>query len=388
MSYFVGIDIAKYKHDCTILTEDGNVVNTFSFPNNEEGYETLKEALDLLNHSQKIKIGLEATGHYTRNLTKFLASIGHKYFLLNPYLVKRFATAITLRKTKTDRIDSKIIASYLVSYTSKPKQSISYNIEELKSLTRMRDKMVRQRSDQLVIITNSLDKIFPEFKQFFDNILGECALTILEKYTTPKQIGKLTSVQIEKLHNVSRTISVNKLTRLKDLANSTVGHHSEAEELIIKLAIQTFRVINKNIKDTEEKIKNIMKKINSPITSIPGIGINSAASLIAEYGNFENFQTPNQLLAYAGLECSKYQSGQADFDGKMVKRGSSHLRYVLMNIAVSVKNYCPTFSSFYLKKRDEGKHYRVALNHVVKKLLRVIFKLVSNNENYDINLSK
>ena len=98
--------------------------------------------------------------------------------------------------------------------------------------------------------------------------------------------------------------------------------------------------------------------------------------------------SPNKLLAYAGLEPSKDESGTHNGQGWMVKHGSSHLRYVLMNIAISVKNHAPTFTTYYLKKRDEGKCYRVALSHVVRKLLRVIFKLVSTNEKYSLDSSK
>lgn len=390
MSYYVGIDIAKLKHDCFIMTSDGEVVrNSFSFPNNEEGFQTLKMALEQLNNSQKIKIGLEATGHYGRNLKMFLTSIGYEYSELNPYLVKKFIQSITLRRTKTDKVDARMIAKFMQLEANKPTAPISYNISELRTLVRNRDKLVRSRSNELVKITNSLDRIFPELKPFLGNKIGKFALYLLEHYTTAEQISKLTAKQIEHLHNISRIISVNKIILLKELAQSTVGHASLADELIIKESVKMIKVINNSIEIFESQIKKIMKEIDSPLTSIPGVGLMSAASIHAEYGDFSRFSSPAKLLSFAGLECSKNQSGQSDLKGRMVKHGSSHLRYILMNLAVSIKKHCPAFSEYFYKKyHEEHKNYRVALNHVVRKFLRVAFKLITLKEKYNLDLSK
>ena len=390
MSYFVGIDIAKNKHDCFIVTGDGEVIrNSFTFPNNDEGFQILKVTLDQLDHSQKIKIGLEATGHYGKNLKQFLTSIGYEFSELNPYLVKKFIQSITLRRTKTDKVDAQMIAKFIQAEASKPTVPLSYNILELRTLVRNHDKLIRSRSDELVKITNSLDRIFPELKKFLDNHLGEFALYLLEHYTTPEKILKLTNTQIQKLHNIGRRISVNKITLLKELASKTVGHPSLADELVIKQSIKMIRVINDSIKIYESQIKEIMNEIKSPLLSIPGIGMMTAAALHAEFGDFRRFSSPAKLLSFAGLECSKNQSGQSDFKGHMVKHGSSYLRYVLMNAAISLKNHCPAFSAYFHKKFvEENKHYRVALNHVVRKFLRVAFKLVTLNENYNLDLSK
>lgn len=390
MSYFVGIDIAKNKHDCFIVTGDGEVIrNSFTFPNNYEGFQILKVTLDQLDHSQKIKIGLEATGHYGKNLKQFLTSIGYEFSELNPYLVKKFIQSITLRRTKTDKVDAQMIAKFIQAEASKPTVPLSYNILELRTLVRNHDKLIRSRSDELVKITNSLDRIFPELKKFLDNHLGEFALYLLEHYTTPEKILKLTNTQIQKLHNIGRRISVSKIILLKELASKTVGHPSLADELVIKQSIKMIRVINDSIKIYESQIKEIMKEIKSPLLSIPGIGMMTAAALHAEFGDFRRFSSPAKLLSFAGLECSKNQSGQSDFKGHMVKHGSSYLRYVLMNAAISLKNHCPAFSAYFHKKFvEENKHYRVALNHVVRKFLRVAFKLVTLNENYNLDLSK
>ena len=85
------------------------------------------------------------------------------------------------------------------------------------------------------------------------------------------------------------------------------------------------------------------------------------------------------MLAYAGLDCGRIQSGMTDHKGKMVKHGSGYLRQALMNVAETVMIHAPTFYDFYHKKRAEGKSHRVALSHLARKLVRLIYKLETSH---------
>ena len=169
--YFVGIDISKFKHDCAIVDELGDVITpSWSFQNDCEGFSLLRELLDVLDGEKKI--GLEATGHYGQNLKLFLENSGFSFMEFNPLLVNRFVHSKSLRKTKTDSIDALMIAQYLMTVEYKPYPPSFYTLEKLKSLTRFRDSLIRQRSKQLVELTNILDKVFPEFKPFFKGRFG------------------------------------------------------------------------------------------------------------------------------------------------------------------------------------------------------------------------
>ena len=389
MCYFVGIDVAKLKHDFTIVTDVGEIiVKPTTFSNDAEGYKQLKDSLTSLDHSQEIKIGLESTGHYHKNLVKFLNDLGFEVEVLNPYLVRKFIEARTLRKQKTDKLDCFWVAQYLQSLGNKTYQTKSYTNDELKSLTRERDKTVATRSQQYVIMTNALDHIFPEYRKNVDSRLTKTSLALFALYPNVTEISKLTPAKLDKLKNKFSGIRLNKIQTAIAYAKVTIGHPSEAQSFILQEAAKHILFLNELIKEYETKISQILKKIDSPLLSIPGVGMISAASIIGEYSNFEGFSSPDKLLSYAGLECSRYQSGTVDHTGKMVKRGSPHLRFVLMNLAVSLKNNNAIFSSYYLKKKDEGKCYRVALNHVVRKFLRMAFKLVSSDSKFDINLAK
>ncbi len=388
--YLIGIDIAKYKHDCFIMNEIGQVIrDSFSFDNSQEGFLYLLNVLKSLDRSQEIKIGLEATGHYGTNLKVFLNDNGFSFMEFNPLLVKRFASSHSLRRTKTDKCDASLIASVLSDSTIKykPYRFSSYHIQELKSLTRAYESMVKQRSLQLVHLTNILDKIFPEFKPFFGGKFTKTALFILNRYKKPSRIAKWSIKDIQDVHNFSKNIPISKFVRLKDLAKNTIGNESKYCLSLLQSILNIYQTFDDEVSSLESQINEIMEKYDSPLSSIPGISSISAAALIGEFEDISRFDNPNQMLAYAGLEPSCSQSGIEDHKGRMVKHGSGHLRYVLFNIIQTVCLHNPTFYSYYSKKRyDEGKPPRVAQSHVIRKLIRVIYRLETTDTHFNSDL--
>ena len=175
--YYIGIDISKFKHDCAVIDDSGEIVTpSWSFTNDAEGFSQLKLLLNSLD--TEIGIGLESTGHYGMNLKLFLESNNFSFMEFNPLLINRFVKSKSLRKTKSDSIDCMMIAHYLMTVEYKPYPSSFYHTEKLKSLTRFRDSLIRFRSRQLVELTNILDKVFPEFKPFFGSRFSVTALYI------------------------------------------------------------------------------------------------------------------------------------------------------------------------------------------------------------------
>ena len=131
-----------------------------------------------------------------------------------------------------------------------------------------------------------------------------------------------------------------------------------------------------------------MDAIDSPILSIPGIGMNIGAIILSEIGDFSRFNSPDKILAFAGCSPSTYQSGQLfSSHAKMEKRGSRYLRWALLNAAAYVCNWEPGFSAYLAKKRAEGKHYYVALSHAAKKLVRLLYHLETTGEIYQPKMS-
>ena len=381
--YFVGIDISKFKHDCAIIDELGDVItSSWSFNNDCEGFSLFRELLNALDGEKKI--GFESTGHYGHNLKMFLESNNFSFMEINPLLITRFVRGKSLRKTKTDTLDAQSIAQYLMTVEYKPYPPSFYHMDQLKSLTRFRDSLVRQHSRQLVELTNILDKVFPEFKPFFDGRFSGTALYILAHYQSPEKIANMNAKSYEALRKKSRgKFSMVKFAQLKALAKNTVGRSDDYLLKQMEITIDIENQLDAKIDEITFQISECIRGLNPPILTIPGIGEQTAAIILSEYGDINKFEGPAQMLSFAGLEPGYFQSGQAEHGGHMVKHGSSHLRYALMNACLPLITFEPVFAEYYAKKRSEGKPHRVALTHVAKKLLRVIYTLQTKNISYD-----
>ncbi len=387
MIYYIGIDISKYKHDFCIISNTGEIiVENSSFENNQKGFQSFVNLLEPYD-KQSIRIAFEATGHYSLNLELFLTNQGYSFMKTNPLVVHQFLKARSLRRTKTDKADSMTIASYLMSVPYKPNSKLLYHIYTLKSLCRSRELLIKERSKIAVLLTNQLDLTFPELKPFFQNNISNTLLFILEKYNNSSHIALMKDYDsIRKVSHGRFTYA--KFAKLKELAKSTVGFHDENTDLLISTYVSIYNELSNKIDPLDKQISTIIKELNPRMLSIPGIGQISAAVILSEYGEISKFSSPNKMLAFAGLEPSIIESGTLQSNGKMVKHGSGHLRYAIMNIAMTILRYSPCFYDYYLKKRSEGKCHRVALSHVCKKLVRVIYSLEKYNMNFNPSLLK
>ena len=388
MTYFIGIDLAKYKHDCFIMDENGEAIrDSFSFNNDKEGFNTLLNVLNSLDSNQEKRIGFESTGHYGSNLKIFLERNGYSFMEFNPLLTYRHFKSETLRRTKNDKVDARKISSYLHTREYKPNPNSSYHLNCLKSLTRTRNALIKERTRHIIHMTNILDVMFPEFRpQFKDTGLKSAtAIYLLENYGSPSKMANMTKTSYDKMKSKLRhTISYAKFIKIKELARNTVGNEDEILTFELNTYLELFKELEKKIQCIEDKIINEFSTMKCHISSIKGIGIITAAGILAEIESIDKFDNPGQLCAFAGIEPSENQSGTHDGGGKMVKHGSPHLRNYLMQTAEKMLIHNPVLYEYYLKKRDEGKHHNVALSHVARRLTRIIFYLEKNDTDFNI----
>ena len=179
--YYVGIDIAKYKHDCIVINDKHRVIKkSFTFSNDSSGFNSLLTVLTKLKAKSKIKIGFESTGHYATNLKVFLSSHKFTFMEFNPVLIRKFISTQSLRKTKTDKIDCEFIANYLMTVEYKPYPNRFYNIYSLKSLVRLYDSLIRNDLDKKLLLQldfllfiNMLKKNLKKKKNFFQEIYNQ-----------------------------------------------------------------------------------------------------------------------------------------------------------------------------------------------------------------------
>ena len=385
---YVGIDVAKDKHDCFITKSEGEVLfKAFTITNNLDGFNELHQKItSVMDDVTKVKVGLEATGHYSYNLLGYLIDKGLPTYVINPLHTNLYRKSLSLRQTKTDKVDARTIASMLMSDVNlKSYSDISYHNEELKSLTRYRFDKVKERAKLKSSVSRLVCILFPELEKLVPTLHMASVYAMLSEFPGAKQVADAHLTRLTNLLSESSKGRYGKETAIafRNAARTSIGSNMPAKSLELKHTIKLIRELTSDIDEIEHETKLIMDEINSPILSIPGINYRMGAMIIAEIGDFNRFDSPDKILAYAGLSPSTYQSGQLDGAySHMEKRGSRYLRYALYNAAKYVCHWDPTFAEYLAKKRAEGKHYNVAISHAVKKLVRVIYHLEKTNQQY------
>lgn len=379
---YVGIDIAKDKHDCFITNSDGEVLfKAFTISNNRDGFDELYQKIESVTDDlTKVKVGLEATGHYSYNLLGFLLDKGLTTFVINPLHTNLYRKRLSLRKTKTDKVDAHTIATMLMSDMNlKSYSDTSYHNEELKSLTRYRFDKVKERAQLKQSVSRLVTILFPELEKLVPTLHMASVYALLSEFPSASAIAESHLTRLTNLLSGSSKGRYGKDTAIlfREAARNSIGSPMPAKSLERKHTI-------KRIQEIEIEIKAIMDEINSPILTIPGISYRMGAMILAEIGDFSRFDSPDKILAYAGMSPSTYQSGQLDnCYAHMEKRGSRYLRYALYNATKYVCHWDESFATYLAKKQAEGKHYNVALSHATKKLVRLIFAMEKSRQPYN-----
>ena len=378
---FIGIDAAKDKHDCFIVNSDGEVLyDVFTIPNTLNGFNDLLLKIQSVSPDlSKTKVGLEATGHYSYNLLGFLLDKGLTTYVINPLHTNLYRKSLTLRKTKTDKVDARMIASMLMSCVDlKPYTRTLYHNQELKSLTRYRFNKVSERAKLKSSVSRLITILFPELEKLVSQVHCVSVYALLSAFPSAKHIA---NAHLTRLTNLLYSASKGRYNRdtavrFREAARNSIGSVMPAKSLELKHTIKLIGELDDEISEIEAAIKKIVDSLGTTILTIPGIGYATAASILAEIGDFSNFATPDKILAFAGMSPSTYQSGQlTNCYEHMEKRGSKYLRFALYNAAKYVCKWDSSFAAYLAKKRSEGKHYNVAISHAAKKLVRLIFAL-------------
>ena len=385
---YVGIDVAKDKHDCFIINSDGEILfHTFTISNNHEGFNTLFQRIESVSDDfTKVKVGLEATGHYSYNLLGFLLDKGLPTYVINPLHTNLYRKSLSLRKTKTDKVDARTIASMIMSDLNlKSYSDISYHNDELKSLTRYRFNKVKERAKLKSSVSRLVCILFPELEKLVPTLHMASVYALLSEFPSAHAVASAHLTRLTNLLSESSKSRYGKETAIifREAVRISIGSNMPAKALELKHTIKLIQELTSEIDEIESKIKSIMDGMNSPILTIPGISYRMGAMIIAEIGDFSRFDSPDKILAYAGMSPSTYQSGQLDnCYAHMEKRGSRYLRYALYNATKYVCHWDESFGAYLEKKRAEGKHYNVALSHATKKLVRIIYAMEKSGQPY------
>lgn len=389
----VGIDIGKNSHFfCVINRDDGEVlVQPTCFKNNQNGFTLLLQALAPYDKAS-VLIGMEDTGHYHFALLRYLLSKEFHVALINP-----IATDMTRKMqggiSKNDKLDTLTICDVLSSSNRKKSYRITkidkFDYYEQRQLTRHHHNL----KEELNVYTNRLQKcidlVFPEFNSLFKSKYGTVYMSLLKTFGSADKIAHADIRSIRKCFEIrgrGNRISLC-AEQLKDAAKTSIGISSIAEEIQIKHLIGQIELIHAQLDEIDKKIEEFSCKTNSPIISVPGISHFSGTSILAEIGDIGNYSKASKVIKLAGVAPYEYESSQYRAEHTAItKKGSKYLRKTLYQIITPVIKYNPIFKTYYELKRSQGKSHRCAQGHCVRKLLRVIYHLLSTNQPFDPSL--
>jgi len=395
--FYVGIDVSKDKSDICIKDVNGNdLIQRFKITNSKADlghlYETIKRIKSKTPGKSDVVFGMEATGIYSLPLYSALKRDGYKVKLYNPIQTNGFRK-INIRKTKTDPIDSAIIADML-RHSEPPQVSDiqDLNLYQLRELVRIRHRLIEKQTICKVQIVRNIDTIWPDYNSVMKRVLGKTSLAILKKYSVP---SKVRAISFEQFYELIKKMSRSKISRKQ--AEEIYAHAGnvltipELDSVItfeIKTLISQLELYDEQIQSVEIRIDQMMKLIDSKIMSIPGIGDTLGPMILGEIGSVDRFSNVKKLIAFAGLDPVVSQSGRFENrSGPISKRGSPLLRQALFLAANVARQNDENLKRFYDKKRSEGKHHFSALNAVAAKLLRITYWVLKNNKEYQTQLN-
>ncbi len=387
--YLVGIDIGKLKHSFCVTVKGTNevIVEPMFFNNNKDGFDILLSSIKGLS-KEDVLIGMEDTGHYNLALLKFLLDNQYHVALINP-----IATDLTRKMqggiTKNDKLDTFTICDVLALNQRKKSYRITkldrFDMYEQKQLTREHHNLKEQLNQYTNRLQKCIDIVFPEFNSLFKSKYGIVYMNVLRQFGSAEAIAHADIRTLRKCFDIGRGKHISLTAEaLKEAAKSSIGFPSTAEVIQIKHLIDQIELIKEQISEIDKKIEEFSISNDSPILTIPGISHFSGTAILAELGDIHNYSKPSQIIKFAGVAPLTYESSQFTAQHTAItKKGCKYLRKTLYQIITPVINHNQVFKDFYLLKISQGKGHRCAQGHCVRKLLRVIYHLLSTNTKFD-----
>ena len=390
---YIGIDVSKDKHDICIKNNAGNVLKRFQIRNNKRDlnklYTTVNEFKLDIGDNIGVFFGMEATGIYSFPLYSALKRDGHLVKLYNPIQTNGYRK-MEIRKTKTDSIDSAIIADML-RYHEPPVVTAIDNLElyQLRELCRVRQRNVEKRTKCKIQLVRDIDTVWPGYQSVMRSVYGKTSIALLKEYSVPSNVA---AKSFEEVYEIIKQFSRSQITRAR--AEEIYNHAEntlavpEIDSIVtieIKTLISEIELYNEQILTIVTMMKQTMKKINSKITTIPGIATITGATILGEIGDIGKFSSAKKLVAFAGLDPITNQSGKFENKtGHISKRGSPQLRSALFMAANVTRQNDENFMDYYNDKIERGKHHYSAVNATAAKLLRVVYWVLKNDKEYKV----
>ncbi len=384
---YIGIDIAKRSHTALALQDDRQSVwADFEFANNRDGFESLQARLAATD--EQLLVGLEATSIYWLPLFTFLTEHDIEVVVFNPLQIHAYRKS-GIRKRKDDRIDAFWIADFMRIGNQQSACQFAPDLMQLRELTRFRSGLTNQIGSVKKQVIGILDRIFPEYETLFSSIFIQTSRQLLAEAVAPTDFAEFDlSELVTLLRSASRgRFGADKAAQIQAVAARSVGvaYLADALRMQIRCLLAQLELLEEQRSMLDVEIEYFMSQIEQHITSIPGIGSVTGATIIAEIADINRFDSPAKLVAFAGIDPTVYQSGNFQAThSRMSKRGSPYLRHALWLAAISAIRFDPQLKAYYQKRRNEGKHHNVILGAVSRRLLNRIYVILKENRPYEI----
>jgi transposase len=392
--FFIGIDVSKEKFDVCCIDSTGEKLFRLSTDMNRSGFEELTSKLSSVSGSRDdIVIGMESTACYHIPLYSYLTAEGYRVVIINPLLISNFMK-LQLRKTKTDKKDAQVIAQYLNEQRKAYSQSVmSSDITDLRDLSRQRESLVDQMTAQKVDIKRILSVTFPELENI-TNIFTKSMLRLLYEYPSASAIKNTRRARIAKtlIPGSYGKQTDESVDAIRNAAKTSIGIVSHTKEIVLKQKVAILIQLEEHLSELSEILIELcqtqMGEDVEVLTSMRGIGNNSATNFLVELGGGVGpYKSHKQVIAMAGIDPSVYQSGKHEGKGRISKRGNRHLRRVIWQMSTKVIMCNDSFKEYYLKRREDGLPYKMAVLATAHKLIRVIFAMLTNKTYFKVRAS-
>lgn len=395
ISHFCGIDVSKQSF--AVAIKNGTfLVKNRSFGMNKVGFDEFENLIKSLKNS--LLIGMESTGVYHNNLLGFLNNRGYNTIVVNPYMVHQFFKFNSHKPTKTDQKDAKTICDFieLKRDESRPsqmgrdepmaeKQLKTEAKTQMKYLVREKEEIVYRIAQTKTEIRRILSLVFPEIERE-TGLFSQELISLLAEFSSAHSIRSISKKEF--IQRGAKIVHKNRgrknsltLEKIYELAHSSIAQSHSSYEELLKMKLKRLLLL---IEEKEHITQLIDKAADESfsreieiLTSIPGIGRESAIYLMAEIVDIKRFSGYRKLIGFCGLDPVIKQSGKFKASWRISKKGNSHARRIIWIMGGCVKRSCPYFRSYYLKKRNEGKSYKEAVIATSTKLLRTIYALLN-----------
>ncbi len=393
---YAGIDIGKNEHGFAVVRDrDNNFVKPCMITNDREG---LSYALSVLKEHEPdpeaIVIGMEATGHYWRAAAHFFRENGCRVDVFNS-IVSAKREQQNVRGCKSDKSSAVAIAKVVRDDDYSTHDERDSDSETVKAVLRQRANLVEFSTGIAHRITGYWDVYFPELQRHLtnDQMTTKAGLRVLEKFSCAHEIAQ---AHLTTLKHAFRGIAdESKVREIRDEARNSIGLRTGATHSAVLSDVRMYRNAQSEISLLDKELKGLETPGSALLKTIPGVGTLTSAYFIAAIGDLDSFAGKSskplhsRILAFAGAEPRTRSSGKFTGKVRMSKRGDRELRRLLFLAADSARRCCPHFKAIYEKQKQKGKHHKVALSHVARKIVVVATAMLKKKEEFSLEkLSK